>query len=87
MAKQGQHNNDHNDQDVAHGPNNPKKSVTITTGSPKKKATSEQEAREHRGSEPIAQEDGNKWQADTHHPPSHKDQIGDSERDGSDSDA
>jgi hypothetical protein len=34
MAKQGQHNNDHNDQDKSKGPNNPSKSVEVTTGSP-----------------------------------------------------
>lgn len=39
MAKQGQHNNDHQDSDVSKGPNNPDKNATVTTGSPKKQAT------------------------------------------------
>ncbi len=39
MAKQGQHNNDAHDYDKSKGPNNPSKSVTITTGTYKKKET------------------------------------------------
>jgi hypothetical protein len=87
MAKQGQHNNDHRDQDVSRGPNEHEHSVDITTGSYKRQETYEQEAREHRNPDPVAQHDANEWHADTHHPPSHKDQVGDSTRDGSDSNA
>ena len=49
MPKQGQHHNDANDPAVSKGPNNPSKSVTITTGTPKKRETYEQQAAQHRG--------------------------------------
>jgi hypothetical protein len=87
MAKQGQHNNDHNDQDVSHGPNHHDRSTEITTGSYKKKETYEQQAREHQNSDTVGEHDQNEWQADTHHAPSRKDQVGDSTRDGGDSNA
>ena len=41
MAKKGQHKNDARDQRKSPGPNNPSKSVTITTGTYKKKETAE----------------------------------------------
>ncbi len=85
MAKQGMHENDHNDQNKSRGHNNPSKSVTITTGSVKKKETYAARARAHKNPEPVAQHDKNEWHADTHEAPSHKDQIGDSSRTGSDS--
>ena len=44
MAKQGQHKNDANDNTKSKGHNNPDKSVTITTGPPKKQETYEQQA-------------------------------------------
>jgi hypothetical protein len=77
MAKQGQHNNDHQDSDVSKGHNNPDKSVTVTTGSPKKQETYERQAREHDDPGKTAQYDKNEWQSDTHHEPSKKDRVGD----------
>ncbi|MDB5083023.1 MAG: hypothetical protein JWP00_4947 [Chloroflexi bacterium] len=77
MAKQGMHENDHNDNNVSKGPNNPDKSVTVTTGSPKKQETYARQAREHKDTGKTAQHDKNEWQSDTHHAPSRKDQRGD----------
>jgi hypothetical protein len=77
MAKQGQHNNDHQDSDVSKGHNNPDKSVTVTTGSPKKQETYERQAREHDDPGKTAQHDKNEWHSDTHHAPSKKDRVGD----------
>ncbi len=65
MAKQGQHKHDDNDQRVSKGPNNPSKSVEITTGSPKKEETYEKQAREHKDPAAPAQHDKNEWQEDT----------------------
>lgn len=87
MAKQGQHNNDHRDSDVSRGPNNPDQSVEITTGTPKNKETYRQQAREHRNPDPQPQADRNAWREDTHEPPSRRDQLGDSTRSGSESNA
>ena len=77
MAKQGQHNNDHNDPDVAKGHNNHDKSVEITTGSYKKPETYAAQARAHQDTEKTAQHDKNEWHEDTHHEPSLKDRRGD----------
>src|SRR5438128_2566961 len=68
MAKQGQHQNDVNDQQKSRGHNNPSKSMTITTGRPKKKETYAQQAREHKdpGKQPQAQK--NEWIDDTRDP-------------------
>lgn len=65
MAKQGQHNNDAHDYDKSPGPNNPSKSVTITTGSYKKPETYRKEAAE-KNTGPQAQDDKNTWNEDTH---------------------
>ncbi len=86
MAKQGMHNNDHNDGNISRGHNNPRKSVTITTGTYKRRKTYRERAWAHENPDPVAQHEKNVWLHDTHHPPSHKDQIGDSSRTGSDSD-
>jgi hypothetical protein len=66
MAKQGQHHDDDHDQAKSKGPNNPRKSVTITTGSYKKKETYEQQARAHEDPYKPAQAAGNEWNEDTH---------------------
>jgi hypothetical protein len=65
MAKQGQHNGDARDSDVSRGPNNPKKSTPITTGTPKKHATYAREAREHKDTDPQAQDAPNTWHNET----------------------
>jgi hypothetical protein len=56
MAKQGQHRDDARGQ--RSGRNNPKESVTITAGTPKKRETYEQQAREHRDTDPEPQRSG-----------------------------
>ncbi len=66
MAKQGQHHNDHHDEDVSPGPNNPRKSVTITAGTPKRRATFAAQARAHEDTDKQAQEAHNAWHPDTH---------------------
>jgi hypothetical protein len=70
MAKQGQHNNDARDSDKSRGPNNPSKSVTITTGTYKKQETYAKQAAE--GSDPHkqAQAADNSWNPDTRDKPS-----------------
>jgi len=68
MAKQGQHNKDRRDSDVSRGHNNPDKSMTITTGSPKKKETYAQQAREHKDPAAEAQAQKNEWIDDTRDP-------------------
>ena len=65
MAKQGQHNNDANDNDRSKGPNNPDKSVTITTGTPKNQETYQQQARNHENSDRQPQAARNEWNEDT----------------------
>jgi len=74
MAKQGQHQNDAFDQDKSQGHNHPDRSQTITTGSPKKQETYEQDAREHRDPNRQAQADRNDWHSERADPPSHRDQ-------------
>lgn len=91
MAKKGMHNGDDRDSDVSRGPNNHKKSVTITTGSYKKHETYDKEAREHRDTSPVAQHDKNIWDPDTRFKPSNTGSTRAwdprSGRSGSDSDA
>jgi hypothetical protein len=70
MAKQGQHNRDARDSDVSRGPNNPEKSITITTGTYKKKSTSRKQAAEHRDPAKPAQAARRGWRADTKEPSS-----------------
>jgi hypothetical protein len=53
MAKSGQRQNDARGQ--RSGRNNPTKSVPITAGTPKKRETYEQQAREHRDTDPEPQ--------------------------------
>lgn len=66
MAKQGQHHGDSRDSDVSRGPNNPDKSVTITTGTYKKKSTSGRQAAEHQATDEQAQAAKPEWRDDTH---------------------
>jgi hypothetical protein len=73
MAKQGQHNNDSQDNDKSKGPNNPSKSVTITTGSYKKQETYQQQAAEHKNTDPQPQAAKNEWNEDTRDKPSIED--------------
>src|SRR5438876_1005504 len=68
MAKQGQHQNDVNDQQKSRGHNNPSKSMTITTGTPKKKETYAQQAREHKDPAKQPQAQKNEWIDDTRDP-------------------
>ncbi len=70
MAKQGQHNNDARDSDKSRGPNNPSKSVTVTTGTHKKQDTYAKQA--HAGKAPgkQAQAAKNDWNPDTRDKPS-----------------
>jgi hypothetical protein len=53
MAKQGQHDNDSHGQ--RSGRNNPSSSMTITTGTPKKRETYEAQARQHKNTDPQPQ--------------------------------
>jgi hypothetical protein len=93
MAKQGQHNNDAHDSDRSKGHNNPSKSVTITTGTPKKKETYAEQAREHKDTGKQAQAQKNDWNEDTRDKPSNegstraRDSDISGERSGSDSNA
>lgn len=73
MPKQGQHNDDSHDYDKSKGPNNPDKSVTITTGSPKNQETYRQQAAEGRDTARQAQSDRNDWNPDTRDKPSIED--------------
>jgi hypothetical protein len=73
MPKQGQHRNDRFDQTKSPGHNHPKRSQTITTGSPKKQQTIEQDAREHRDPYRPAQAAKNEWRSERRDPPSRRD--------------
>ena len=53
MAKQGQHTKDARGQ--RSGANKPRESMTITTGTPKKRETYEEQAREHKDTDPQPQ--------------------------------
>ncbi len=70
MAKQGQHNNDAHDYDKSKGPNNPSKSVTITTGTYKKKETYAKQAAERQDPHKQPQAAKNEWNPDTRDKPS-----------------
>ncbi|HKP54391.1 MAG TPA: hypothetical protein VJ183_17270 [Chloroflexia bacterium] len=69
MPKDGQHNNDAHDYDKSKGPNNPSKSVTITTGTPKKQETYQQQAARHEDTDPQPQAAKNEWNEDTRDKP------------------
>lgn len=91
MAKQGQHKHDGNDPDVSKGNNNPDKSVTVTTGTPKKQETYQKQAAEHQANNKPAQAAKNEWDEDTSDDASteaiNAKQVGSKERNGSDSNA
>jgi len=70
MAKQGQHQGDSNDPDKSKGHNNPSKSVTVTTGTPKKRETYNQQAARHEATDRQAQGARNDWNEDTRDKPS-----------------
>ena len=65
MAKQGQHHGDIRDSDVSRGHNNPDRSMTITTGSYKKKRTYRRQAADHQDTDRPAQAAKNSWRHDT----------------------
>jgi hypothetical protein len=67
MAKQGQHKNDAHDPRISKGPNNPDKSVTITTGSVPKHGPARKPAPGK--NDPPAQMDRNEWREDTREDP------------------
>jgi len=69
MAKQGQHENDGNDPTKSKGPNNPSKSVTVTTGTPKKQETYQKQAAQRRDTDPQPQAAKNEWNEDTRDKP------------------
>jgi hypothetical protein len=69
VAKQGQHKRDAHDPRVSKGPNNPDKSVTITTGTYKKHATAREQIARGEASDKPAQADQNEWRADTREEP------------------
>lgn len=68
MAKRGQHNNDSHDQDKSPGHNNPSKSMTITTGSAKKRDTYRKQALAHEDPARQAQAARNDWDEETRDP-------------------
>jgi hypothetical protein len=70
VAKQGQHNNDARDSDKSRGPNNPSNSVTITTGTYKKRETYAKQANEGKDPGKQAQAAKNDWNPDTRDKPS-----------------
>ena len=69
MPKDGQHNNDAHDYDKSKGPNNPDKSVTVTTGTPKKQETYQKQAAEGKANNKQAQAAKNEWNEDTRDEP------------------
>ncbi|MEO8285424.1 MAG: hypothetical protein ABI670_03195 [Chloroflexota bacterium] len=73
MPKQGQHNNDAHDYDKSKGPNKPDKSVTITTGTPKKQETYREQAAQHMDTGKQAQASRNEWNEDTRDKPTIED--------------
>lgn len=68
MAKQGQHKDDSRDQRKSRGPNKPSESVTITTGTYKKKETYARQAAEHQATNKQPQAAKNDWDPDTREP-------------------
>ncbi len=69
MPKDGQHNDDAHDYDKSKGPNNPDKSVTVTTGTPKKQETYQKQAAEGKANNKQAQAAKNEWNEDTRDEP------------------
>ncbi|MBI3968216.1 MAG: hypothetical protein HY329_21475 [Chloroflexi bacterium] len=71
MGKQGQHQNDAHDKSKSHGHNNPKKSVTITTGTYKKEETYHKQAAQHQDPFEQPQAAKNEWNEETRKEPTH----------------
>jgi hypothetical protein len=69
MAKQGQHRNDAHDNAKSKGNNNPDKSVTIVTGTPKKQESYEKDVYANRDPYKPAQAKKNEWNEDTRDKP------------------
>jgi hypothetical protein len=69
MPKKGQHKKDARDPRISPGPNNPSKSVTITTGTYKKQETYAEQARAHQDHDKPAQAAKREWQPDTREEP------------------
>src|SRR5262245_22729666 len=65
MAKKGQHKNDAHDPRKSPGRNNPTKSVTITTGTPKKRETYTAQAIAHQDPYKEAQAAKAEWKPDS----------------------
>jgi len=78
MSKKGQHHGDPinaqrpRGHEHSRGPNNPSKSVEITTGSYKKPETVDAQARAHEDPYRPAQHDKNEWQGDTRPAPANE---------------
>ena len=68
MPKKGQHHRDINDPAVSRVHNNPRKSMTITTGTYKKHETYEKQALAHEDPAKPAQAAKNVWIRDTRDP-------------------
>jgi hypothetical protein len=72
MSKKGQHKHDHHDSRVSKGPNDPAKSVTITTGSYKKPETYLKQQHEGKDPHKAGQHDKNEWNEDFRKMPDHQ---------------
>lgn len=64
MAKKGQHQPDASDPTKSKGHNNPKNSMTITAGTPKKQETYKRQAAEGKAVDKQAQAAKNEWTED-----------------------
>ena len=73
MPKDGQHNNDAHDNDKSKGPNNPGKSVNMTTGTPKKLERYAEQASRHEDTGKQAQSSSREWNEDTRDKPTIED--------------
>lgn len=72
MPKDGQHNSDAHDYDKSKGPNNPEKSVTITTGTPKNQDTFAAQAANNENPANQAQAADRTWNEDTRESPTNE---------------
>lgn len=92
MAKQGQHHNDANDQNIARSFNKPKQSTIITTGTYKKRLTYKKQAALHQDPAKKPQAAKPLWHPDTrklltHEADSARRALDGTKRTGSDSNA
>src|SRR5436309_5954140 len=72
MPKEGMHKGDANDPRVSKGPNNPRKSQVITTGTYKKQETYQKQAALHQDPGRPAQAAKNEWNPDTRKKPTNE---------------